>query len=156
MSTRFRATDLISMRSSVGPGVGVKRWQTVKGPPLEGSTAARCWLGFEVEDILFLISIITDSGEVNCVIVQRIGMGVLGMSLENMRIARRYRRTIQDMNAINEIVVVEACDEVREGLFINQDRQRDTSFLPKQFVIAMRSDFISATVQLQADISIAT
>ena len=38
----LRAMELTSMRSSLGPGTGVGRDSMVRGPPLEGRTAARC------------------------------------------------------------------------------------------------------------------
>lgn len=49
-SIRLRAMDLTSMRRSLGLGVGVGRSWTVRGEPLEGRMAARCWL--EEEDML--------------------------------------------------------------------------------------------------------
>lgn len=49
------ARDLTSMRSSVGPGVGVGRLAISKVEPLELRTAARCW-GWDIVGYLYLVN----------------------------------------------------------------------------------------------------
>lgn len=41
-STGLSATDLTSIRSSLGAGVGVGRWRTSRAEPFDGRMAARC------------------------------------------------------------------------------------------------------------------